>query len=83
MKKNWKMIYKRLKKEVKSQAKLYSTYIKPMNKCNFVEQLELCETINTLENILLTMDEIDGTNCCSVLFNNEQFKKWKKLILIK
>jgi len=80
MKKNWKKIYKRLKRDIRDQVKRYDGYIEPMTRSNLVEQIELEETIYTLKNMLNTMDEFEGNSYHGISFTPKQFANWKKSI---
>jgi len=82
MKKNWKKIYKRLKRDIQDQVKRYESYDESYTRSNFIEQIELEETISTLNNILLTMDEIEGKSCHDIIFTQVKFDNWKKLIKV-
>jgi len=82
MKKNWKKIYKRLKRNIKDQIKGYQIYEKPLTRSNFVDEIELRETIYTLNNILSVMDELEGIKCHGILFTSNSFKNWKKSIRV-
>ena len=80
MAKNYKKIYLRLRKDTEKQIELYKTYQKPMDRCNFITELELAETIHTLEHLQKTMEELEGEENYGIQFNDKQFKSWKRRI---
>lgn len=80
MAKDYKKIYLRLKSDTEKQIKLYNTYLKPLDRCNFLEQIELNETIITLGHFLRTMEELEGKEHSDILFNEKEFKNWKRKI---
>ena len=81
--KDYKKIYLRLKRDIKKQIELYETYRKEWNRGNIVEQIELNETIDTLDHMYKTMEELEGKENYGILFTSEKFKIWKKSIRSK
>lgn len=83
MAKNYKKIYLRLKKDIEKQIDLYQTYRKPMDRSNFIDELELAESIHILGHLLLTMEEFEGKCNHGICFNSKEFEQWKKKVVIK
>lgn len=79
---NYQIIYKKLIKEIKDELENCENLLQKTRKEEDLrEVVELKGQIMAYEWLLTLPNEIEGKSCHNIIFNQEDFKKWKKKII--